>query len=139
MVPRQSQAVIPRPSSIAFFSSLLASVAIALVVAGPLLANVGVLPPLSGFYTFLLGIQCAALGLAFGALGLRATRAGRPGRPRAWFAVVSGAALVAIFLAIALPAHRLPRIDDVTTDPDDPPVFEAAADLEPNRGAKSAG
>lgn len=127
-----------RPSSIAVFSSLLASVAIALAATGVLLANLGVLPPLSGFYTFGLGLLLALLGLGFGALGLRATRHGRPGRPRAWFAVATGAAFVAIVLASALPSRDAPRINDITTDPDDPPVFEAAADAGPNRARDMA-
>jgi uncharacterized protein (DUF1499 family) len=124
-----------RPSSIAIFGSFVAAVAAALAIAGPLLANLGVLQPLAGFGTFALGGLLALAGLLLGAVGLRATRSGRPGRSRAWFAVAVGGGILAILLSGALSGRGVPRINDITTSPDDPPVFDPDG---PNRGRDMA-
>lgn len=128
----------PRPSAIALFASFVAGVAAALAAAGPLLANLGVLRPLAGFATFALGGLLGLAGLVLGAIGLRATRGGRAGRPRAWFAVAVGGGILATLLSGALSGRGVPRINDITTSPDDPPIFEAAAGEEPNRGRDMA-
>jgi len=123
---------------VAVVASLVAGAAGALAVAGPLLAQLGVLAPLAGFSLFALGGLLGLVGLLLGALGLRATRGGRRGRRRAWFAVAVGAAVVAALAAGALGGRGLPRINDVTTDPEDPPVFEVAAEAGANRGRDMA-
>jgi uncharacterized protein (DUF1499 family) len=120
-------------SMIARLASLVAGAAGALALGGPLLASLGAVRPLVGFTMFALGGLLALLGLVLGALGLRATRGGAAGRGRAWFAVVVGAAVLAALLSGALAGRGLPRINDITTNPEDPPVFEAAAREEANR------
>lgn len=122
-----------RPSTLAVLAAALAGSGGTLAVAGPLLANLALVRPLTGFATFALGGGLALLGLLLGALGLRATRGGRPGRRRAWFAVAVGGAVVAALLSGALAGRGLPRINDITTSPEDPPVFEAAAGAAANR------
>jgi uncharacterized protein (DUF1499 family) len=117
----------------AVLASSVAAAAAALAIGGPLLANLGAVRPLAGFGMFALGGLLALAGLVLGAFGLRATRAGREGRGRAWFAVAVGAAVLAALLSGALGGRGLPRINDITTSPDDPPVFEAAAREEANR------
>jgi uncharacterized protein (DUF1499 family) len=127
-----------RPSFLARLAGVVAAVGGALALAGPLLATLGLLAPLGGFGLFALGGLLGLLGLLLGALGLRATRGGRPGRGAAWFAVVVGGAAAAVLIAGALAGRGVPRINDITTDPDDPPVFEAAAAEERNRGRDMA-
>lgn len=127
-----------RPSRLAVLASLVAAAAAALAVAGPLLAHLGVLPPFAGFASFALGGLLGLVGLLLGAGGLRATRGGRPGRRRAWLAVALGAAVVAALVSGALAGRGLPRINDITTDPEDPPVFAVAAEADANRGRDMA-
>jgi uncharacterized protein (DUF1499 family) len=127
-----------RPSILARLAAALAGTALALAVAGPLLANLALVRPLTGFGAFALGGLLGLLALVLGALGLRATRGGRPGRRRAWFAVAAGGAVAAVLVAGALGGRGLPRINDITTRPEDPPVFEAATGAEPNRGRDMA-
>jgi len=122
-----------RPPTSATLAAFVAGAAAALALGGPLLANLGLLPPLAGFGMFALGGLLALVGLVLGALGLRATRGGVAGRGRAWFAVAAGVAVLAALLSGALAGRGLPRINDITTNPDDPPVFEAAAREEANR------
>jgi len=122
-----------RPSTLAVLAAALAGTGGVLAVAGPLLANLALVRPLAGFATFALGGLLALLGLVLGGFGLRATRGGRPGRRRAWFAVAAGAAVVAALVSGALAGRGLPRINDITTNPEDPPVFEVAAGAAANR------
>jgi uncharacterized protein (DUF1499 family) len=123
-----------RPSFLAIVAAAIAGTALVLVVAGPLLANLGAIAPLQAFGLFALGSLLGLVGLVLGGIGLRVTRGGVAGRERAWFAVATGAVLVLVLLAAALPGRDLPRINDITTDPSDPPSFDAAADEAPNVG-----
>lgn len=127
-----------RPSALAVLAAGAADAGVTLAVAGPLLAHLALVRPLTGFATFALGALLALAGLVLGGFGLRATRGGRPGRRLAWFAVAAGAAVLAALLAGALPGRGAPRINDVTTSPDDPPTFEAAAGEAANRGRDMA-
>ncbi len=123
-----------RPSRVATFAAFVGAAAALLVVGGPLLANVGAILPMKAFTLFLLGSLLGLIGLVLGGIGLGVTRGGVAGRGRAWFAVGIGAVLLLTLLAGALPGRDLPRINDITTDPSDPPVFEAAARDDANRG-----
>jgi uncharacterized protein (DUF1499 family) len=125
---------VPRPPILAVLASLVAAAAAALALGGPLLAHLRLLAPLTGFSMFALGGLLGLLGLVLGALALRATAGGRPGRPRAWFALAVGAAVLVLLLQGAPAGRGLPRINDITTNPDDPPVFEAAARDDANQG-----
>jgi uncharacterized protein (DUF1499 family) len=128
-----------RPSTAASLAAFDAGAGGVLALLGPTLAHVGLVRPMVGFETFLLGTAIALLGLVLGGIGLRATRGGRrAGRDRAWFAVgVGGVALVALLLA-ASPGRGLPAINDITTNPEDPPAFEVAARQPANRGRNMA-
>lgn len=119
-------------------AAVLAAVSAVLAAGGPLLAHLALVRPLAGFALFALGGLLGLLGLVLGAFGLRATRGGRPGRRRAWFAVLVGAAVLAALLSGALGGRGLPRINDITTSPDDPPVFEAATGAPANRARDMA-
>ena len=124
----------PRSSLLAVLASFVAGAAAVLAAGGPLAANLGLARPLAGFGMFALGGLLGLLGLLLGALALRTTRGGRPGRSRAWFAVAVGGVVVALLVLGALGGRDAPRINDLTTNPDDPPVFEAAAREDANLG-----
>jgi uncharacterized protein (DUF1499 family) len=95
-----------------------------------------VLSPFLGFRVFLLGGLCGVLALLLGAIGLWRTRAvtGREGRARALRGALIGAAIVALVAGSAGSSRGLPAINDITTNPDDPPVFVKAAKLPGNEG-----
>ena len=58
----------------------------------------------------------------------------RGGRRNAVTGMLLGALPLAIAAFAVGPAGDVPRINDITTDPDDPPVFRAAQEIEANRG-----
>ncbi|MBM4242701.1 MAG: DUF1499 domain-containing protein [Deltaproteobacteria bacterium] len=101
------------------------------VVLGPVLGFLRVVPPLAAFATFALG------GIVSVIAGLTALVAAARGRGFAFgraFAVL--AALV--FLFSILRSGNAPRINDFSTDTDDPPVFVFAASLPANTGRDMA-
>jgi len=107
------------------------------VVLGPVLIHLGWVAPLFGFqWLFLLGILEGLLALLIGLFALWRTRAGagRTGRELAWLGVGSGAALLALLVVGLAGGGDGPRINDITTSPDDPPAFVAAQEAAPNRG-----
>jgi uncharacterized protein (DUF1499 family) len=123
-----------RPSVVAALAAFVGGAGGGIALLAPLLAHFHLVEPFVGFRAFLLGGLLSIVGLVLGIFGLRATRGGRPGRDRAWFAVgVGGAVLLAVLFA-ASPGRGLPRINDITTSPEDPPVFETAAREEANAG-----
>jgi hypothetical protein len=124
-----------RASLSASIAAALGLIAVAAAAVGPLLAHLGLATPFVGFRVFALGLLSGVPTLALAALGLLRTRGmgGPPGRNRAWLGAAIGLVLVALLLALALPARGLPRINDITTDPDDPPVFRAALAIPANR------
>ncbi len=125
--------MIERPPLLPRAAVLLAVLALVGVVGGPLLASVGVVAPMTGFTIFLAGALDGLAALVIGLLALFTSR-GRPGRGGAWFGVAVGLAVSGVVLVSASPGRGLPRINDITTSPDDPPAFEAAGQDEPNRG-----
>jgi uncharacterized protein (DUF1499 family) len=127
-----------RRSFAAFLAASVAGAGGAIVLAALLFGHFGLVPPFTGFRAFLFGALLCAIGLVLGAIALRATRGGRPGRERAWFAVVVGVAALLTVLVPGLAGRRYPRINDITTRPDDPPVFEAAAREADNQGRDMA-
>ncbi len=123
-------------SRLAQLAALCAVVALALVVGAPLAVQLGALGGFVAFRLYLLGTAVGALALLLGLVGLYATRpaTGRAGRRRALGATLVGAGLVATMLGLAAPSSDLPVINDVTTDPADPPAFRALADEPANAG-----
>jgi uncharacterized protein (DUF1499 family) len=112
-----------RNSRLAALAAFVAGAGGGIALAGPLFAHFEAIAPLQGFGAFVLGSLLAVVGGVLGAFGLRATRSGLGGRDRAWFAVVVGVLALGGVLAGALPGRGLPRINDITTDPVDPPEF----------------
>lgn len=103
-------------------------VAMALLVAGPLLAWLRLVPGLVGFTMFVLG-GLLALGVTIVA-AIRLFRGKGFGRARGLAAAV--AALV--FVWTALRGSGVPMINDFTTDPANPPAFKQAAAEAANAG-----
>lgn len=116
-------------SIVALASGWLGFLALLVAGLGSLGSMAGVLTPFVGFRFFTLGVLLAPLALVLGSVGLLRTRAatGRSGRGHAVMGAAGGAGMLAIVLVAALPSVRLPVINDITTDPYDPPRFELAA------------
>jgi uncharacterized protein (DUF1499 family) len=116
-------------SRIAAVAAVLGALAVGVGVGGIALAHFGVVAPLQGFGMFAFGgLLLGLLAVATSVAGLVATRAasGRAGRGRAWFGLATGAAMLLVVLRGASAGAGLPRINDITTNPDDPPAFEYA-------------
>ncbi len=123
-------------SRVATVAAVLGVAALLLVLGGALLAHLGLASPFVGFRISGLGFLVAPVGQVLAVIGLIRTRAGRDrdGRDAAWVGLVLSSAVVFSVLAAALPAARLPAINDITTDPEDPPQFVHAAREAANRG-----
>ncbi len=119
----------------ATLSSRLGFAAVALLVLGPLLCQVGV-APMTGFGIFALGLVSGLVALLLGSIGLWLTRksGGKPGRGRALRGFGLGALVLAIVVVAANPGTGVPPINDITTDTEDPPRFIAARKTQANLG-----
>src|ERR1700692_615266 len=106
---------------IALFS-LAATLVAVIVVRSGALELVPALSTLAGA----LVLACVAILLAFGA-GIVIWREGVGGRSCAVPAFFVALALIAYPLFLGARAYRLPAIYDITTDPIDPPRFDAIA------------
>ncbi len=122
-------------SRTATLSLQLGIAAIALLVLGPALCQVGA-GPMIGFYIFGVGLLCGLIALPLGAIGLWLTRpaAHKSGRGQALCGSGLGILVLAIVAVAARPGAGVPPINDITTDMNDPPAFVAAQDIEANRG-----
>lgn len=109
--------------------------AAALATLGPLAAATGQVAPMTGFLPLMAGaaLGVLALLLAVPALWVTRARGSRSGRGAALTGLLLGGALTAAVVFVAAPSSDLPRINDITTDVEDPPVFRAAAEHPPNR------
>jgi hypothetical protein len=110
---------------LALFSLVATFVALIIVRSGAL----DIVPALSTLAGALV-LAGVAILLAFLA-GIFIWRDGLGGLPQAVSAVLIGLALVAYPAYLGARAYRLPAIYDVTTDPIDPPQFDAIARLRP--------
>lgn len=109
----------------ALFSLAATLIAIIIVRSGAL----DIVPALSTLAGALV-LALVAILLAFAA-GIAIWREGVGGVREAVTALLVGVALIANPLYLGVKAYRLPAIYDVTTDPIDPPRFEAIARLRP--------
>src|SRR6201997_4507455 len=110
---------------IALFSLAATFVAVIIVRSGAL----EIVPALSTLAGALV-LACIAILLAFAA-GIVIWRQGIGGGRHAVTALLIGAALIASPVYLGGRASRLPAIYDITTDPIDPPRFDAIARLRP--------
>lgn len=107
----------------------LAAVALVGFVIGPVGAHFEILSSMAGFQIFGLGGLCAIAAL-IGSI----VAAIRRGRATAKTALALSVPLAVVFVLLALPGGSVPRINDITTDSDDPPTFVRAGDLAHNAG-----
>ena len=110
---------------IALFSLAATFVAVIIVRSGAL----DIVPALSTLAGALV-LACVAILLALGS-GIVIWRDGVGGGRHAATALLIGFVLIAYPLYLGIKAYRLPPISDITTDPIDPPQFDAIARLRP--------
>jgi len=120
---------VERPSRVADAARLAGILAVVLFALGPLSAQLGIAAPLSGFLVFGIGLLAGVIAVALGVVGLVKTRAatGRPGRGSALTGLLLGLLPVVCVAVVAGPSRGHPRINDITTDPADPPAFSNPA------------
>jgi uncharacterized protein (DUF1499 family) len=112
-------------------AAVFAGLAVLDLLLGPLLAGAGIATPMVAFAIFAVGLLEGLIALVLGLLALFFTRpaTGLGGRGLALAGALCGALIVGIGFMASAPGRGLPRINDITTDPDDPPAFEASPDL----------
>lgn len=106
-------------------------VALLVLLAGPA-TKFGFLPWQAGLGIFALAALLAGIGGLFSLVSLLRRRGGRV----AWIASAAGVAAFAALMATIIAGRAVPPINDITTDPDNPPVFIAITAT--TRGADAA-
>jgi uncharacterized protein (DUF1499 family) len=136
LVTPHQEGTVETPSRVATFASHLGVAGLLGLILGPLAIQIGALSPFTGVRLFLLGGLCGLLALVLGLIGLFRTRAtaGREGRGRALRGALLGAVIVGVIFAGGSAGRGLPRINDITTNPEDPPAFTHAGQLPGNQG-----
>ncbi len=114
-----------RPSRVADAARLAGILGVVLFALGPLSVQLGLASAFVGFRTLLIGLLAGLVALVLGVVGLVKTRTatGRPGRASALTGLLLGLVPVVCVAVAAGPARDLPAINDITTDPADPPAF----------------
>ena len=114
-----------RPSRVASAARIAGLLGVVLFALGPLSVQLGMASAFVGFRIFGIGLLSGLVALLLGVVGLVKTRSatGRPGRASALTGLLLGAVPVACVVFAAGPARNLPAINDITTDPADPPAF----------------
>ena len=113
------------PSRVASAARLAGLLGVGLFALGPLTIQLGLASPFLGFRIFGLGLLAGLAALVLGLVGIATTRAssGRAGRAHALLGLLLGAVVVACVAFAARPGIGVPAINDITTDPADPPAF----------------
>lgn len=101
----------------------------AFLVFGGALAHLRLVPPLGGL---ILSALSAPVGLSIGAVVIVLRVRGLDSAPP-WWMCASAFVPTILLLAAGINVFRFPRINDVTTNPANPPVFTAIAALPENR------
>lgn len=121
-------------SVIGRISTWFGRLAIVAALLGPTLAHFEIVRPIAGFALFGIGLLCAAVCLL---LGLIALLVG-PARGATVGGMLPAIAVVLTVLAASGARSGIPRINDITTDTADPPVFVHALTLPENAGRDMA-
>jgi uncharacterized protein (DUF1499 family) len=133
--PYQSEPV----SSLATWARNLAVFAVVAVVVSVIIVRFGFLEIKPALATFFGGLAIAALSILLGLAGFAAIwQNGSRGMARILLAFLIDGLILAYPAYLALQYRRLPAIHDITTDPIDPPRFEALARLRTGDGANPA-
>ena len=126
-------------SRLATWSRNLAIFAVVAVVVSILIVRFGFLEMKPALATFFGALGLAALSILVGlAAFARIWQNGSRGMGRILLAFLISTLLLAYPAYLALQYRKLPKIYDVTTDPIDPPRFEALARLRSGEGTNSA-
>ena len=127
---------VSRPAS---WSRNLAVFAVVAVVVSIIIVRFGFLEIKPALATFFGALACAALSIVVGFIGAAAIwQSGARGMSRILIAFLIDAILLAYPAYLGVQYRRLPAIHDITTDPIDPPRFEALARLRSGDGANPA-
>jgi uncharacterized protein (DUF1499 family) len=133
--PYQSEPV----SSLASWARNLAVFAVVAVAVSIIVVRFGFLEPKPALVTFFGGLAIAALSILFGLAGFAAIwQNGSRGMARILLAFLIDGMILAYPAYLGLQYRKLPAIHDVTTDPIDPPRFDALARLRAGEGANTA-
>ena len=115
---------------------LLGILAVVAFVLGPAIAHFELVAPLVGFGVFALGILLAVIATVLGVIALLR---GAPGvRSTALAGLALGILVMAVTVAVARSGSGVPRINDITTDTENPPQFVSAQTLPQNAGRDMA-
>ena len=133
--PYQSEPV----SSLASWARNLAVFAVVAVMVSIIIVRFGFLEMKPALATFFGGLGIAALSILFGLAGFAAIwQNGSRGMARILLAFLIDGAILAYPAYLGLQYRKLPAIHDITTDPIDPPRFDALARLRTGDGANTA-
>jgi uncharacterized protein (DUF1499 family) len=133
--PYQSEPV----SSLANWARNLAVFAVVAVAVSVVIVRFGFLEPKPALATLLGGLAIAGLSILFGLAGFAAIwQNGSRGMARILLAFLIDGLILAYPAYLGLQYRRLPAIHDITTDPIDPPRFDALARLRTGDGANTA-
>src|SRR6201994_3958870 len=126
-------------SSLALWSRNLAVFAVVAVVVSIIIVRFGVLEIKPALATFFGALACAGLSIVIGRVGAGSIwESGANGVSRILLAFLIDAILLAYPAYLGLQYRKLPAIHDITTDPIDPPRFEALARLRSGEGTNPA-
>ncbi|MBB4260474.1 MULTISPECIES: DUF1499 domain-containing protein [unclassified Bradyrhizobium] len=133
--PYQSEPV----SSLASWARNLAVFAVVAVVVSIIIVRFDFLEPKPALATFFGGLAISGLSILFGLAGFAAIwQNGSRGMARILLALLIDGAILAYPAYLALQYRKLPAIYDITTDPIDPPRFDALARLRTGEGTNTA-
>ena len=133
--PYQSEPV----SSLASWARNLAVFAVVAVVVSIIIVRFGFLEMKPALATFFGALGCAALSILVSLAAFAAIwQTGSRGMSRILLALLIDAIVLAYPAYLTLQYRKLPPIHDITTDPIDPPRFEALARLRTGDGANTA-
>jgi Protein of unknown function (DUF1499) len=133
--PYQSEPV----SSLASWARNLAVFSIVAVLVSIVIVRFGFLEIKPALATFFGALACAGLSILVGLAAFVAIwQNGSRGMSRILLALLIDAAVLAYPAYLGLQYRKLPPIHDITTDPIDPPRFEALARLRTGDGANTA-
>jgi uncharacterized protein (DUF1499 family) len=126
-----------RRSRTALAAAVLGVLAAVDAALGPLLAHAGIVRPITGFMLVLpVAVLEALAGVVLALVAFARTRraSGKTGRGLAWLGFAASTAVLAGLAQAVSAGWGLPRINDITTNPDDPPGFEIALSDPANAG-----
>jgi hypothetical protein len=133
--PYQSEPV----SSLASWARNLAVFSVVAVLVSIIIVRFGFLEMKPALATFFGALACAGLSILVGLAAFVAIwRNGSRGMSRILLAMLIDAVVLAYPAYLGLQYRKLPPIHDITTDPIDPPRFEALARLRTGDGANTA-